>query len=275
MNEDLKEEKRDGEKKGFYSINLSESKIILIFVAFVFVIVTGIFGTLIVMSNMSKNENKKVKVEENDKKGDENLSDYNFYSELTGEEYVTVIDTTTDVALVTDSDQKSNQVEEKLSENVEDKKNENAAVLDDSEVIYSSKFDSDKKNEKIETKKEIKTSLKKTEPQKKENATKKETKKIKTTKNTKETIVKKNKVSTKKYVVQIGAFSNKKTADNILTFYQKGGYPIYIKEYTKDGKSYYRLRVGPFRDKNNAEKYLSSLKVSKYGKNSYISEVFN
>lgn len=277
MNEELNQNGNEEGKKSFYSVNLTEGKIILIFVAFVFVIVVGIFGTLIVMSNMG---NKKNLAEESNVKEENTTEDYNFYSELTGEDLTSVTEVTSDVVKTEeikkdDTVTDTNKTTLKETATVTDDK----TGIDNSEVLYSSKINSENVENKTILKKETNTT--KVEKTEKKLTNTKANNKTVTQKKTKEKSKtakvenKKSTIATKKYVVQIGAFSNKKTANDILSFYQDSGYPTYIKEYTKDGKNYYRLRVGPFKDKSNAEKYLTSLKNSKYGKNSYISEVVN
>ena len=165
MNEEFKEQSKEDGKKSFYSVNLTEGKIILIFVAFVFVIVVGIFGTLIVMSNIGKQDNKVVK--EEIKKEENTSSDYNFYSELTGEDVSTVIDTTSDIIKVDDVKKETIVTENSETKKVEGDVEEKSS-LDNSEVIYSSKLN--------EQKEEKKATLKKENTQKEEVAVKKQTK---------------------------------------------------------------------------------------------------
>jgi len=78
---------------------------------------------------------------------------------------------------------------------------------------------------------------------------------------------------TTRYVVQIGSFSSENKAKELEKVYKLDGYPTYIKIANIDGKDYYRLRVGPFKDKNRANEYLNAIKNSKYGKDSYLSKV--
>ncbi|OHD19563.1 MAG: hypothetical protein A2086_14440 [Spirochaetes bacterium GWD1_27_9] len=279
MNEELKKDVNEKQEKpkSFYTVNLTEGRVLVIFVVFVILVVSGIFATLIILSNISKNRDvANQTIEDTNTIKEEN--DYNFYSDLTGEE---IVDQTKDVTVAHEEKKTTPELEDvKKIEN----KEEDIVDIDNSSVIYSSDLKekettpvtkTTKQNKKIVTTKKISPEIKNTKKvEEKKIVTKKikEDKKV-TTKTNKNTVVKKE--LTKKYVVQVGSFTNKKTADEVSSFYKKDGYPVYVKEFESKGKTYYRLRVGPFKDKTNAEKNLVSLKSSKYGKNSYISVVAN
>ena len=234
MNEEFKGQGKDridsksSEKKSFYSVNLNESKIILIFVGFVFVIVIGIFGTLMIMSSINSNK-KNAKNEIKDR--DMSTNDYNFYSELTGEDVSGLKDPTSDVVKVLDARSEVNNektiTEKVVTDNNLVSKVENKIDNLDNEVIYSSKFNETKKSDlKLNNTQKVSNSLKKS------TNTNTVTKKIENNKkvvvNTKKVEVKKT-ISTKKYVVQIASYTNKKSADEVLQYYQNVGYPTYIK----------------------------------------------
>jgi len=254
----------DGRPRNYYSLNLTEGRIFIIFIAFIILLVLVIFGFLILVSNNKKSEDINLQVENEDFKNIES-SDFVFYSDLSGEP-----ETEINIELTDTEDNKSKinsvkkekntldepfklEVKEKEKEEIpitEKRTNENIVKLDDSEVLYSSKFD-----DKVEIKK---TSTTKTYTQ------------PVTTKKSSTTSV----ASNRRYIVQIGSYLSQDIANDIHSYYETQGYPTYIKTKKSDGKTYYRLRVGPFKEKDRAEKYMASLKDSKYGKNCYISIVY-
>ena len=83
--------------------------------------------------------------------------------------------------------------------------------------------------------------------------------------------VTKSAVQEKKWIIQIGSFTSEKSANEIAGFYKKDNYPAYIKEFMKDGKTYYRLRIGPYDSDVKAQEALVKIKASKYGKDSFVS----
>ncbi|MBQ2294641.1 MAG: SPOR domain-containing protein, partial [Spirochaetales bacterium] len=83
--------------------------------------------------------------------------------------------------------------------------------------------------------------------------------------------VAKSAVQEKKWIIQIGSFTSEKSANNVADFYKKDNYPAYVKEFMKDGKTYYRLRIGPYDSDTKAQEALVKIKSSKYGKDSFVS----
>jgi len=323
-----KAEKNDSNKKGVYSLNLTEGRIVFIFATFVIIVFTGIFSTIFIMSHISK---KKITVTTNNKvtanhnKDEENQTnqemEFNFYSELVkknpdkkitngnnkeelsknNKKLTENVDKRKENSRVVSENMKKNFKENTIvkKENTADSISEDIVVLDDSEIIYSSKnIDTNNRVNIIET-----AQIKNRHPQqvKKEVFVKKgttipiksETPKINNIvvtssyKNESITPKQSNKAisnntinnlksvddTTTRYVVQIGSFNNENKAIELEKFYRLEGYPTYIKIANIDGKDYYRLRVGPFKDKNRANEYLNAIKNSKYGKDSYLSKV--
>lgn len=70
------------------------------------------------------------------------------------------------------------------------------------------------------------------------------------------------------YRVQVGSFSNKKYADNLLVKLGEKGYAGYIKTVTDNSETKYRVQVGAFRNKSYATALLAKLK--KAGFSGYI-----
>ncbi len=63
------------------------------------------------------------------------------------------------------------------------------------------------------------------------------------------------------YAIQVGAFSNKKSAEKMKRLAENKGYKTVIKSTKINGKIFYRVFVGKYTSKNKAKKYIS--KVSK------------
>ncbi len=316
-------------KKEVYSLNLTEGRVVFIFATFIIIVFAGIFSTIFIMSHMSK---KKITVTSNSKPAaksseseDNQAMEFNFYSELVKksdgdtkkEDFSKNTKKSTEsdinkVAIDSVKTTENNIVKNEngttptnISENVV---SEEIVVLDDSEIIYSSKNSSDsdnvnitetveaKKSESVanakpvtETKKDIFVNKETNSPIKSESvktnsassvtAAKRETAaptKAVVSNNSAPKVAKSSQPQAKdttRYVVQIGSFTNESKAKELEKFYQASGYPTYIKVANIDGKDYYRLRVGPFRDKSRANDYLNLIKNSKYGKDSYLSKV--
>ncbi|MGH8377779.1 MAG: SPOR domain-containing protein [Gammaproteobacteria bacterium] len=71
-------------------------------------------------------------------------------------------------------------------------------------------------------------------------------------------------VTTGGWVVQAGSYGNESNARSVERKLAKHGYHAYISRYHKSGRSYYRVRVGPYQDKAAAERIVT--KVSRaYG----------
>lgn len=55
------------------------------------------------------------------------------------------------------------------------------------------------------------------------------------------------------WVVQLGSFSSKKNADDLLAFLDKKGFKAFVEHKAQGGDSVFRVRIGPERDKARAE----------------------
>ncbi|MCK4796668.1 MAG: SPOR domain-containing protein [Spirochaetes bacterium] len=252
--------------KNYYSLNLTEGRIFIIFVSIILLVVIIIFGCVIIISNNQKKANQidfTITDEESPKTESDNFT---FYSDLTGESEIIILDNnpevnnTENISLQSKNIDNQNDFKIEFQEKVdkqeiknkhEDIDNKDIVKIDNSEVLYSSNYN---KNPKT-----LKTDYNKN----KQSYTKTQT-----------SIKQKTSTTNKRYIVQIGSYENKQTVNDISYFYQKQGYPTYIKTKESNDKTFYRLRVGPFKQKERAETYLTSLKNSKYGKSSYISVVY-
>ena len=54
------------------------------------------------------------------------------------------------------------------------------------------------------------------------------------------------------WLVQLGAFSGRETADQRVARLRSKGFSAFVREYRRDGKVLYRVRVGPEQDRNRA-----------------------
>lgn len=241
-------ENSNNQPKNFYSLNLTEGRIFIIFVAMVMFIVLSIFAVFGIIKLAIKNDTENGNlVEENN-----NESEFIFYDDLVSDNknILTInndessdkikSNVTENKSAVTDTENVNNQKEIKNSEEI--------VKVDDSDVLYSSENEAFIEENKDYGTTTIKTVTTSTTIAKKENSV--------------------------YYVIQIGSYKNKDAVLEIENFYKKAGYPTYVKEVKKDGETFYRLRIGPFNEKMKADQYLSTLKGSKYGKNSYISIVY-
>ena len=64
----------------------------------------------------------------------------------------------------------------------------------------------------------------------------------------------------KLYRVQIGAFGSKENAENYAKKAEKAGFPAIVKTETVNGKTLYRVQCGAFSDYANAENFVKDLK---------------
>ncbi|MBN2545461.1 MAG: SPOR domain-containing protein [Spirochaetes bacterium] len=244
----------DNDNKKYYAINLTEGRIWIIFILLLVLITTAFFvAVIIIKNNLNKNDNTL-----SYKSSSSNPAYFDYHGELGIEDQIINSENKINDSNNTEStpdELKIQLVEKKDDENAikETKKiDEKTSILDDSEILYSSKY----KDNSIET--AVKKNTAETE------------KKI-----TKQTEIKKPKTSSKtslRYAVQVGSYEDKKLAEEISIYYKMQGYPAYLEQKNKSDKTFYRLRVGPFKEKNNAEKYLVTLKTTKYGKNSMLWE---
>ena len=272
-------------KKSFYALNLTEGRMFGIFIGIVIVLVAIFFTIFVTASKLSKPKANNMRVEKIETKqtNTENTeSDFSFYTDLVGENSVKQDSVVTKevVKLESTNNETPNQTEVQTAQAVTTE-SEPQVSIDNSEVLYSSRYQQNFKKEapqaqttpaktnvatnSTQTQQKAETAI----PVKTETATK--TAETKTKPETKQAV---NTKTAERYVVQIGSYTNKNVADEITNHYAKGGYPVYQQEFSKDGKTFYRLRVGPFKEKDRAENYLISIKSSKYGKNSYISKIY-
>lgn len=58
---------------------------------------------------------------------------------------------------------------------------------------------------------------------------------------------------TEGWVVQLGSFSNQKNADELREKLQKMAYHVFVEQITQDGQTVYRVRIGPQRQRSDAD----------------------
>lgn len=258
----------------FYSVNLTDKRIVVIFAVIVgFFALAAFIVIMLLTSNLKENRADDNRLFMDSGSGSEGelfaeegeFEDLNFHSELEN-----------DAIELTPAEEEP-PAEGEEPEAVVEESGESVEKPEEDEELHSSQFkdESEKSSEKSSTNKviipvnnstreqrkvEATTTVKKNETVNKESTTVKTTSESSTTK----------KSYSKRYIVQVGSYRNKETADKIEAFYKNGGYPTYVKSFAKDGTTYYRLRIGPFKEKERADKYLLALKESKYGENSYV-----
>ena len=249
-------------KKQFYSINLTAERVFLIFVLLVAIIAVIVVAFVFSTSSKPVTKNKDVASEE---VIDEIVSndDFAFFDDenamelLDGEEDAVPVP-----EKVTITENKENAAEAANSENIANVATEGNVTQEETvaakpevkiedKISYSSNYA--EKDEKTVT-----------PPQP-------ITKSAVDTSKTVEKKVAKSAVQEKKWIIQIGSFTSEKSANNVADFYKKDNYPAYVKEFMKDGKTYYRLRIGPYDSDTKAQEALIKIKSSKYGKDSFVS----
>ena len=249
-------------KKQFYSINLTAERVFLIFVLLVAIIAVIVVAFVFSTSSKTVTKNKDVASEE---VIDEIVSndDFAFFDDenamelLDGEEDAVPVP-----EKVTITENKENAAEAANSENTANVATEGNVTQEETvaakpevkiedKISYSSNYA--EKDEKTAT-----------PPQP-------ITKSAVDTSKTVEKKVTKSAVQEKKWIIQIGSFTSEKSANNVADFYKKDNYPAYVKEFMKDGKTYYRLRIGPYDSDTKAQEALIKIKSSKYGKDSFVS----
>jgi len=70
------------------------------------------------------------------------------------------------------------------------------------------------------------------------------------------------------YYIQVGSFSRKDNAENLSASLMAKGFPALLFETTFDGKTLYRVRIGPINDLNGAD--LVMRKLSEYGYQGFL-----
>lgn len=233
-------------KKQFYSINLTSERVFLIFVLIIAIIAVVVVAVVFSTSSKPVTKNKNVASEE---VIDEivNGDDFAFFDD---ENSVELLDTeevpapVPEKITISDSDKK-----ESAKESAKVKENVRPEVKINDKVSYSSNYS--EKESAASTPQPVRKSAVET-------------------KIPAERQVAKQAIQEKRWVIQVGSFTSKKSADDIAGFYKKDNYPAYIKEFMKDGKTYYRLRIGPYDSDVKAQEVLVKIKASKYGKDSYV-----
>lgn len=248
------EVQNEGKKKQFYSINLTSERVFLIFVLIIAIIAVVVVAVVFSTSSKSVTKNKNVASEE---VIDEivNSDDFAFFddentTELLDTEEVAAAEEAPALApekiTISDNNEKENAKETVKAEKVAAAKPE---VKINDKVSYSSSYS--EKSEVPST----------PQPVQKSAVTAKAPAEKQAVKQT---------AQGKKWIIQIGSFTSEKSAANIADFYKKESYPAYVKEFVKDGKTYYRLRIGPYDSDVKAQEALVKIKASKYGKDSFV-----
>ncbi len=249
--------------KNYYSLNLTEGRIFIIFITILVVIALFIFTVAFFMSNKKHkdltNTNQQTTAQNQKNEIASNLYDTTSNSIMNNNPLSVNSSSSSSPSSDVDNNAPSGHEKNEInrdSGNVQ-------AKLDNSEVLYSSKFingnekepygKKDRKlkgnsgyhNDKKETKAPAKSYKKSTASQKQ-----------------------------LRYIIQIGSYVNRKLADDISSYYEKQGYPTFIREKENKGKTFYRLRIGPFKEKETANTLMANLKNTKYGKDCYISIIY-
>ena len=77
--------------------------------------------------------------------------------------------------------------------------------------------------------------------------------------------------ATGKFAIQLASFKKESEASQVVNGLKSEGYNVYYKKFKVPGKgSWYRVRIGGFANRADAEKYKSTLKLSKYGISSFF-----
>ncbi|MBN1797799.1 MAG: SPOR domain-containing protein [Spirochaetales bacterium] len=80
-------------------------------------------------------------------------------------------------------------------------------------------------------------------------------------------------VLAKEYWIQAGSYIDRHKADDLNDFLMEKGLPGRISTKSVNGKTFYRVRIGPYTIKKEAEKFLIWVKALNGLETSYISEV--
>jgi cell division protein FtsN len=76
------------------------------------------------------------------------------------------------------------------------------------------------------------------------------------------------------YWIQTGSYSSRARADRIKEELDELGLSGRILSKDIDGSNYYRVRIGPYQEKSEADKFLNWVQQREQFKNSYISQVY-
>ncbi len=81
-------------------------------------------------------------------------------------------------------------------------------------------------------------------------------------------------VRTTEFWIQTGSYTSRTRADNIKAELDRLGFTGRIMSKDVDGTLYYRVRIGPYEKKEEAQKFLTWVKAKEQFSNSYISQVY-
>ena len=253
-------------KKQFYSINLTAERVFLIFVLLVAIIAVIVVAFVFSTSSKPVTKNKDVASEE---VIDEIVSndDFAFFDD---ENAMELLDGEEEAVPVPEKVTITENKENAAATAKETADSENTANVATEENIAQEETVAAKPEVKIEDK----ISYSSNYAEKEEKAVTPPqpiTKNAVDTSKPVEKKVTKSAVQEKKWIIQIGSFTSEKSASDVADFYKKDNYPAYVKEFMKDGKTYYRLRIGPYDSDTKAQEALVKIKSSKYGKDSFVS----
>ena len=75
------------------------------------------------------------------------------------------------------------------------------------------------------------------------------------------------------YWIQAGSFTKRSSADDLTEKLAEHGFQAQVRTRELDGITYYRVRIGPYENKKEAEKFLDWIKVLEGMQESYISQI--
>jgi cell division protein FtsN len=81
-------------------------------------------------------------------------------------------------------------------------------------------------------------------------------------------------IRTTEYWIQTGSYTSRTRADKIKAELDRQGFTGRIMSKDVNGTLYYRVRIGPYQEKDEAEKFLSWVKAKEQFSGSYISQVY-
>mgnify|MGYP006283701425 CR=1 FL=1 len=73
-----------------------------------------------------------------------------------------------------------------------------------------------------------------------------------------------------KYGIQVAALKQAENSDFVAEKFSTKGYPVYQQKAEVDGKTWYRVRLGPYSDKEKAQKILEQLESNDLAKGSFL-----
>ncbi|MFO7729674.1 MAG: SPOR domain-containing protein [Spirochaetia bacterium] len=81
-------------------------------------------------------------------------------------------------------------------------------------------------------------------------------------------------VRSTEYWIQTGSYTSRTRANKIKTELDRQGFTGRIMSKDVDGRLYYRVRIGPYQEKEEAQKFLTWVKEKEQFSSSYISQVY-